>query len=115
MFDTYFSGINSHHYGTALSVFDPAGTFPDNPADEHQMARALVTTRDSRVVLVHVWPPGPEPVQRATLTFRSHQGPGYGPANDPEQTCTVWHLTYQLAQSGDGYLIDGAKGGPSSC
>jgi hypothetical protein len=102
MLTTYFSSINDHRYYRALSVFAPGGA-AGSPSFEHGFARGLATTADSRIVLESLLPAG-SPSQ-ATVAFRSHQAPGYGPADDPSATCTTWDITYQLHQDGDRYQI----------
>ena len=115
-FNTYFSGINQQDYQTAVSVFNPNGEFnPNDPSNVNAFANGLATTTDSNVVLVKLRPYGSQPVRKATITFRSHQAAGYGPAANPNETCTKWHLTYTLTLSSGQYFIDKSKGTNSGC
>jgi eukaryotic-like serine/threonine-protein kinase len=107
IFNTYFTGINRHHYGKALSVFDPNGQM--NPHDSNvvqNFAQGDATTKDSHVVLSSIGPGGAGRVKRAEVTFQSQQAVGDGPADDPNETCTLWDITYSLVRSSSGkYLI----------
>jgi len=116
MFRTYFSGINHHDYSSAISVFDPAGSFsPYNPDNVRAMASGLATTTDSRIVLARLQPSSTGPARKAEVRFRSHQAAGYGPSGNVFQTCTKWDLEYTLSYSAGKYLIDKVKGTHTRC
>lgn len=110
MLNTYFNGIDTRNYQSAVSVEDPAGGFdPSNPSEVQKFAAGVQTTQDSQIDLVSLSPSGggtTSPAATAVVTFQSTQQPGYGPAGDPNQTCTKWALTYVLTAQPDGsYLI----------
>jgi hypothetical protein len=103
MFSTYFSGINQHDYQQALSVFDPSGEIdPSDPQLVRAFSDGLATTTDSDVVLSLLQPTGDGSVGEAKIMFQSQQGVGYGPKDDPNETCTLWNITYILDQSSSG-------------
>ncbi len=104
MLTTYFSGINHHRYYEALSVFAP-DTADQSSTFEQGFARGLATTTDSDIVLENLLPAGDPAPGQAEVTFRSHQDPGYGPADDRDATCTAWDITYQVHSSGGRYQI----------
>jgi hypothetical protein len=100
MLDTYFSGVNQHDAGAALSVVDPRGPVdPNDPDQVADFARAIATTSDTDIVLHAV---GADPTGRgavrAAVSFRSHQSPGYGPKTNTRETCTAWRITYVLSE-----------------
>ncbi|WP_203759301.1 hypothetical protein [Actinoplanes octamycinicus] len=104
MFETYFAGINAKDPDAALSVVEPKGRM--NPADPAVVAKFgadIRTTRDDEIELGAVTDNGG--TVTAELSFRSRQAAGYGPADDPDQTCTRWTMVYTLADSGAGLRI----------
>lgn len=109
MFNTYFSSINNHDYRHALSVFDPRGIInPNVPSSLRTFASADSTSDDTSVVLLNLQPPDGTQVTSAEVSFQSQQATGYGPSDNPDQTCTLWDLTYELTQSPTGqYQIYG--------
>ena len=116
IFDTYFSGVNQHHYTHALSVFDPGSALdPGNPRTVSSLAREDATTTDSNIVLTGLRPSGNGLNTEAAVTFQSQQSAGYGPAGSPGQTCTIWHLRYTLTQPSGSYLIYKVKGTHTGC
>jgi hypothetical protein len=110
MFDTYFEGIDSKNYSQALDEYDPSGVV--NPSSSKQAAEFdhnVSTSNDTNVVLLDIEPAGGT-ATTAHLTFQSTQSAGFGPGNDPSQTCTDWDLTYKLSTSSTGdYLILGTQ------
>jgi eukaryotic-like serine/threonine-protein kinase len=116
IFNTYFTGINQRDFTEALSVFSP-----DSPVDPQSsnaaasLSSADSTTTDSDITLTGVSPSTGGTVNEADITFQSQQSAGYGPASDPDQTCTVWHLSYTLTNPSGSYLIDTVKGTDTGC
>ena len=43
------------------------------------------------------------------VTFSSHQDPGKGPAERPEETCTDWSLDFTMAQKNGLWLIESTQ------
>jgi hypothetical protein len=108
MLDTYFSGIDSGDYTSALSVEDPAGALnPANASEVQAFEQGVQTTDDGQVILVSLAPADTtSSATSAIVTFRSTQQAGYGPSDDPNETCTDWSLTCALTADSDGsYLI----------
>lgn len=119
MFDSYFRGIDDGDIPQALAEYDPAGVVdPADPDQASQFARAVATTRDDGISLVGLGgdPTGRGAVQ-ARVTFTSHQAAGYGPASDPEETCTRWDVTYILTYDRSaGYrILDNARHDDEGC
>jgi hypothetical protein len=118
MFNTYFTSINSHNYQQAASVFDPSGIInPNDSSQVQQFAKGISTTSDSNMTLVDVDPSDGSAVQTAEMQFTSNQQAGYGPKDDPDETCTQWDVTYNLTQGSSGnYLIHSvASASDSGC
>jgi hypothetical protein len=107
VFDAYFSGINTKDLGRTFAVFDPSGVVNPNDADQRSgFAEGVATTQDTNVRLVGIGPPtGNGAALTARVTFVSHQAAGYGPARNPDETCTDWDITYSLTNGAGGYLI----------
>jgi hypothetical protein len=108
LFDSYFSGINAKHYRQALADLDPSGSLNTNdPSQVHFFTHGISTTLDTTIVLHSIkHDTTGDGVLDARVTFNSHQNAGFGPSNDPNQTCTTWNITYVLTQVSDGsYLI----------
>ncbi|GGR22836.1 hypothetical protein GCM10010168_45900 [Actinoplanes ianthinogenes] len=104
MFETYFSGINANDPEQALTVVEPTDRMdPTDPADIAAFGKAIATTQDDDVQLGTVTDNGT--TVTAELSFRSRQDAGYGPADDPDQTCTRWTMVYTLADSAGGLRI----------
>ena len=103
---TYFGGIDSQNYTQAYNTFTPSlqASIP-----YQNWSNGLITTKDTSVVVqsIHHDPNGGV---NATVSFRSHQAPQYGPvAGD---TCDNWLLNYRLVPSGSvspPYLIKKVK------
>lgn len=107
MFNTYFSGINARQYQPVLAVFDPSGSLnPNDPVAVAKFTSGVATTTDSQVVL---WSITNDPSVAGDLdtrvTFVSHQQAGFGPPARPDETCTVWDLTYELRPFGSAVRI----------
>jgi eukaryotic-like serine/threonine-protein kinase len=116
VFNTYFSSIDNHDYTKALSVFDPSSPLnPESSTMFNSLSNADATSTDSHVVLTRLYPSDGSPVTQAEVTFRSTQDPGYGPAGNPNQTCTKWDLTYTLTRPSDSYLIYEDRGTNTGC
>ncbi len=62
----------------------------------------MSTTRESGIALTDLSSDGTYTL--ATVSFRSNQDPGYGPASNPDDTCDDWTITYQLTNT-KGYRI----------
>jgi eukaryotic-like serine/threonine-protein kinase len=109
MFNTYFSGINQHHYKHAMTVFAHDNVVkinPNNPASVSTFAYGDRTSNDSEIVLTNLQSASNGELTAAEVTFQSQQAAGLGPGDDPSETCTLWDITYELAQSSSGqYLI----------
>lgn len=107
LLDSYFSGINAKRYAQVLALYDPAGSLdPNNPAQAAEFTQGVSTTVESQVVLMSIVDdPAYASDVDAGLTFRSQQQAGYGPADAPGETCTLWNNTYELSSAGGGYLI----------
>ena len=116
MFNTYFTGINSHDYQQAASVFDPNGIIdPDNSSQVAQFAKGVSTTSDSGMTLVNITPSDGSTVQTAEVKFTSKQQAGFGPKDDPDSTCTNWDVTYTLTLGSSGnYLINSVSSASDS-
>jgi hypothetical protein len=117
MFDTYFSSINTHNYDAALAVYDPAGAInPGDPAQRNAFTHDVSTSQDSEIRVLSLGP-GTAPVAVvAQVTFRSMQAQGYGPASNPNETCTVWTISYSLTEPAPGrYRILRGSGQHQTC
>lgn len=117
LFDTYFAAITAKNFDAVFALYDPSGDL--NTSDQSQrdsFEKADATSSDDDGTLTALGPSGPGNTTTADITFRSRQQAGYGPGDDPNQTCTMWTLTYTLTYTSDGrYLIKSAKGTPASC
>jgi hypothetical protein len=107
LYNSYFSGINAKQYAQVLALYDPGGSLnPNNPTQVAEFTQGVSTTQDSQVVL---WTISNDPAQAGDLdtriTFRSEQQAGFGPADAPGETCTLWDNTYELRPSGGSYRI----------
>ena len=117
LFDTYFSDITAKNFDAVFQLYDPSGDINTNdPQQRDAFVKADQTSRDDDGTLTALSPAGPGPATTADVTFRSQQAAGYGPGNNPDQTCTMWSLTYTLTYTSDGkYLIKSASGTPAAC
>jgi hypothetical protein len=114
MFETYFGGINARDPARALSVVAPTEHLdPSKPEDVAAFGRAIATTQDDDIRLGTVSDRGS--TMTARLTFHSHQDPGYGPKDDPDQTCTAWTMLYTLTDDAGGVRIRSVKASHRSC
>jgi hypothetical protein len=114
MFDAYFTAINAEDYDTVLSLYDPNGVLDTtDAAKSRRFIKEISTSRDDQVILGDVADNGDS--LTADLEFRSRQAAGMGPRADPEQTCTLWSLTYTLTDSAEGLLINRSEGTYDSC
>ncbi|HEV7211436.1 MAG TPA: serine protease [Blastococcus sp.] len=96
----YFDAINGGDFPTALAQLVHPGSleaFSTDVAssfDDHIRYQELQTEGPTRVVWV---------------TFTSHQDPGKGPAERPQETCTEWSLDYVMAPANGLWLIDATR------
>ncbi|GAA3295937.1 hypothetical protein GCM10020295_24360 [Streptomyces cinereospinus] len=104
LFARFYGAINNRDYDEALGHYDPgtATVDLDSTASRRKWKEVMATTRESGIALTAVHDAGD--LTLATVSFRSHQDPGYGPAGDENGTCTDWTVTYQLTGT-DGYRI----------
>lgn len=104
LFDAYFQGVNSRDWETVLALYDPAGVVDaTDPEQRRTFTDNMGTTMDYDVRLLEVQSAGSQVLAR--VAFRSEQARGYGPKDDPDQTCTLWDITFVLTPYGDGYRI----------
>jgi serine protease Do len=103
----YFAAVNGGDFPTALAqlVHQPSlSSFTAGTTSTQDSGFDVrdVQDRGDRVV---VW-----------LEFTSHQDPGRGPADRPQETCTDWSLDYVLARHAGLELIEGTQphAGPAS-
>ncbi|MFI9614084.1 hypothetical protein ACIHCM_20875 [Streptomyces sp. NPDC052023] len=104
MFAHFYGAINNRDYDKALGYYDPgtATVDLDSSASRAKWKDVMATTQESDIALTAVRDSGDFTL--ATVSFRSHQDPGYGPAGNENSTCTDWTITYQLTTT-DGYRI----------
>ncbi|MFD0634060.1 hypothetical protein ACFQ9X_23400 [Catenulispora yoronensis] len=89
-----------------------------NPNDAQQRAsfkKSESTSTDDQGLLKTLSPTGTGPVTTAEITFRSQQSAGFGPGDNPNQTCSIWTLTYTLSYADNKYLIKSATGSHTGC
>ena len=104
MFDTYFTGVNSHDVQLAVSAYDPAGVVnPHDPDEVSRFAEGTSTSTDDQIVIDSIQSSAPGHLAVA-VRFRSRQAAAFGPGG---QTCTMWKLQYDLVKHGSAYLIRG--------
>lgn len=118
MFDNYFSGISAKDYAAVLALYDPNGVLnPNDPKQVQSFEQAETTSSASNVTLSALDPSsGTGPVTTAQVTFQSNQDAGYGPSDNPNETCTLWTLTYTLTYTSEGrYLINQSTGTDTGC
>jgi hypothetical protein len=117
LFNDYFTAITAKNFDAVFALYDPAGDLNTNDQSQRDaLEKADSTSSDDDGTLTALSPSGTDPVTTANVTFRSRQQAGYGPGNNPDQTCTMWSLTYTLSYTSDGrYLIKSATGTPASC
>lgn len=116
MFNTYFTAISDQDYPAVLAEYDPNGSLNPNDSQEVQgFENGIATSSDSDVVLNGLAPSGTGPATTADITFQSTQEAGYGPGDDPDETCTDWTLTYTLTYTDGNYLIFSSTGTDTGC
>jgi hypothetical protein len=103
---TYFGGIDSQNYTQAYNTFAPSlqASLP-----YQNWSSGLTTSKDTSVVVQSIQD-HPNGGVNATVSFRSHQAPQYGPVTG--DTCDNWLLEYRLVPSGSAslpYLIKKVK------
>lgn len=99
MFNDYFSSINDGRYQEAAELYDPVLLDASQADQVDTFRQALSTTTDRDIVLYALRDDtsGRGTVE-ASLTFRSQQAAGFGPARAPDETCTLWDITYILSE-----------------
>ncbi|MET8685277.1 lipopolysaccharide kinase InaA family protein [Streptomyces sp. NPDC004732] len=104
MFARFYGAINTRHYKRAMTHYDPNSGVVDlnSAASRREWTRAISTTKDTRIVLEALSTSGARTL--ATVSFRSRQDRGYGPASNPDDTCDDWKVTYELTHT-KGYRI----------
>ncbi|GAA1984003.1 hypothetical protein [Catenulispora subtropica] len=116
LFDSFFAAVTAKDFDAALALYDPNGDVDTNDAQQRAaFKKSEATSTDDQGVLKSLSPGGTGPATTAVITFRSRQAAGYGPSDTPEQTCSVWTLTYTLTPAGGGYLIKSATGSHTGC
>ncbi len=96
----YFRAVNGGDFPTALAQLTHPGSLESFSADvasssDTQVDYQSVRTEGSALV---VW-----------VTFTSHQDPGKGPADRPQETCTDWSLDYTMVPKNGLWLIDATR------
>lgn len=104
MFAHFYGAINERDYAKAMRRYDPHSKVVniDSAKSREGWTRDMSTTRESDIALTAL--SGDGTYTLATVSFRSNQDAGYGPASDPEDTCDDWTITYQLTNT-KGYRI----------
>ncbi|WP_405822396.1 hypothetical protein OG241_39180 [Streptomyces sp. NBC_01390] len=104
MFAHFYGAVNERDYAKAMRRYDPHSKVVniDSAKSREGWTRDMSTTRESDIALTALSDDGTYTL--ATVSFRSNQDPGYGPASDPEDTCDDWTITYQLTDT-KGYRI----------
>jgi len=116
--DTYFSSINKGDHDGALAMYDPTGALnPADPAQRDAFKRGLSTSHDTDIRIMNVaHETGSPSALSAAVRFKSTQEPGFGPASSPNETCTLWNVTYKLTESAPHeYRILRGSGSHESC
>jgi hypothetical protein len=96
----YFNAINDGDFATALAQLTNPGSLEDFRA-------AVASTVDTDIDYQTWQLDGDELV--LWVMFTSHQDPGKGPTDSPQETCTRWSLDYVLAQKNGLWLIDATR------
>ena len=117
LFDAYFSGITAKNFDAVFALYDPSGDLNTNdPQQRSGFEKGVSSSTDDNGTLRSLSPDGSGPASTAEVSFQSHQAPGKGPSDDPQQTCSLWTLTYTLTYTSDGkYLIKSATGSHTGC
>lgn len=99
MFSDYFTSINNGRYQQAAEFYDPALLDASQPDQVETFRQGVSTTTDHDIVLQALQDDTTgKGVVEVRLTFRSEQSAGYGPASNPDETCTLWDITYVLSE-----------------
>jgi hypothetical protein len=115
----FFTTADEAQAYTTLQIYVAAIDFGDFPTALAQLARpgslgsfrsAVASSQDSDLNAVQVSRDGNDIVIWAT--FISHQDPGSGPAERPQETCTLWSLDYTFVQRNGLWLIASSHGHP---
>ena len=91
---TYFGGIDAQNYTQAYNTFAPS---LQASLAYQNWSSGLTTSKDTSVVVQSIQR-HPNGDVNATVSFRSHQAPQYGPVTG--DTCDNWLLEYRLVPSG---------------
>lgn len=104
MFAHFYGAINNRDYDKAMRRYDPHSKVVniDSARSREGWTRQMSTTQESDIALTGLSSDGTYTL--ATMSFRSTQDPGYGPATNPDDTCDDWTITYQLTHT-KGYRI----------
>jgi len=104
MFAHFYGAINQRDYDRAIRGYDPNSLVVnvDSAKSRKGWTRDMSTTQESGIALTGLSDDGTYTL--ATVSFRSNQDPGYGPASNPDDTCDDWTITYQLTHT-KGYRI----------
>jgi Trypsin-like peptidase domain len=96
----YFRAINGGDFPTALAQLTRPGSL-------QSFSAGVASSSDKQVEYRSVRAEGSSLV--VWVTFRSHQDPGKGPADRPQETCTDWSLDYTMVPKNGLWLIDGTR------
>jgi S1-C subfamily serine protease len=96
----YFEAINGGDFPTALAQLIHPGSLEEFSAD-------VASSYDDPIAYQSFEADGGTVV--VWVTFTSHQDPGMGPADRPEESCTDWSLDYVMAPKNGLWLIDATR------
>ncbi|ELP68011.1 hypothetical protein STRTUCAR8_07637 [Streptomyces turgidiscabies Car8] len=104
MFAHFYGAVNERDYAKAMRRYDPHSKVVniDSAKSRQGWTHDMSTTQESDIALTAL--SGDGTYTLATVSFRSNQDPGFGPASDPQDTCDDWTITYQLTNT-KGYRI----------
>src|SRR5579875_2185258 len=99
LLDSYFSAINTRNYPAYYALLSPQER---QLTSQSQFSKGFATTKDRKETL-QALSAGPGGTTVASVTFTSHQNPAN--SVDGHQSCTHWHISLYLEQSGNSYVI----------
>lgn len=113
MFAHFYGAINNRDYDKAMRRYDPHSKVVniDSAKSREGWTRQMSTTQESDIALTGLSSDGTYTL--ATMSFRSTQDPGYGPASSPDDTCDDWTITYQLTHTKGYRIVKAPKEGVS--
>ncbi|MGW1714052.1 hypothetical protein [Streptomyces sp. NPDC002156] len=113
MFAHFYGAINNRDYDKAMRRYDPHSKVVniDSAKSREGWTRQMSTTKESDIALTGLSSDGTYTL--ATMSFRSTQDPGYGPASSPDDTCDDWTITYQLTHTKGYRIVKAPKEGVS--